>query len=41
MLAWELVDGEYVEAGRAVGEETMRLERPFAVTVTPQWLIER
>jgi len=41
VLAWELVEGEYVEAGRAVGEETMRLERPFPVEVTPQRLIER
>lgn len=41
ILAWELIDGEYVEAGRAVGQETMRLERPFLVEVTPQRLIER
>lgn len=41
VLAWELRDGEYVEAGRAAGEETMRLERPFAVELTPQRLIER
>ena len=41
VLAWELVEGEYVEAGRAAGEETMRLDRPFPVEVTPQRLIER
>jgi Uma2 family endonuclease len=41
VLAWELVAGEYVEVGSAVGEETMRLPRPFAVEVTPQRLIER
>jgi len=41
VLAWELVEEEYVEVGRAVGEETLRLERPFAVEVTPQRLIER
>jgi Uma2 family endonuclease len=41
VIAWELVEGEYAEVGRAAGEETMRLERPFPVAVTPQRLIER
>lgn len=41
VVAWELVDGEYVEVGRARAEETLTLEQPFPVTVTPQRLIER
>jgi Uma2 family endonuclease len=41
MVAWELVDGEYVEVGRASGEETLTVERPFRVEITPQRLIER
>ena len=32
--AWDLVEGEYVEAGRAVGDDTVRLARPFPVAVT-------
>lgn len=41
ILAWELVDKEYAEAGRAVGEQSLVLERPFAVTLIPQRLVER
>lgn len=41
VLAWELVDGAYVEVGRAGGDEAMVLERPFPVTVTPAALLRR
>jgi len=41
IVAWELVEGEYVEVGRAVGEEALVLERPFKISVTPQRLAER
>lgn len=39
VLAWELLEGEYDEAGRAAGEETLRLDRPFPVEVTPADLL--
>lgn len=35
VVAWELRDGTYVEAGRATGAEVLRLELPFAVEVAP------
>lgn len=41
VIAWELLEGEYVVVGRVVGEETLVVERPFPVEVTPQRLIER
>lgn len=40
ITAWDLVDGSYVQAGHAAGDETVRLERPFAVEVTPNDLVE-
>lgn len=33
--AWDLVDGRYVEAGAARGDETVTLTRPFPVTLVP------
>lgn len=39
ITAWDLVDGSYVQAGHAAGDETVRLERPFAVEVTPNDLV--
>lgn len=39
ILALELRAGTYEEAGRASGEQTLRLERPYPVTVTPADLI--
>lgn len=41
LTAWELRDGEYVEAARAQGTETARLQRPFPVDVTPEALTGR
>lgn len=41
VLAWDLVDGAYVTAGRAVGHESLALERPFAITITPAALLRR
>jgi len=35
ILALEFVDGRYVEAGRAVGDERLSLTRPFEVTLVP------
>jgi Uma2 family endonuclease len=35
ITAWELVDGVYVEAGRAVGEDALRLTVPYDVAVVP------
>lgn len=40
VIAYELVDGHYAEVGQAIGEETLRIERPFRVDVTPQRLLE-
>lgn len=37
--AWRLVDGVYVEAGMAVGDETLQLDAPFAVSLTPAEII--
>ncbi len=35
LVAWELVDGAYVEVARATGEQPARLERPCPVEVVP------
>ena len=40
VAAWELIDGHYVEAGEAVGDQTLVLERPFRLEVNPQRLLE-
>ena len=39
VTAWELVDGRYVEAGHAEGDEPLVLERPFPVRIVPQELV--
>lgn len=39
LLALDLVDGEYVEVGRASGDESLTLARPFPVTIVPAALI--
>ena len=39
ITAWELVDGGYVEAGHAEGDEPLVLERPFPVRIVPQELV--
>jgi Uma2 family endonuclease len=41
VVAWELIGGEYVEGGQAIGEETLTVERPFRVEITPRRLLER
>ncbi|MBA3251368.1 MAG: Uma2 family endonuclease [Geodermatophilaceae bacterium] len=35
ITCWDLVDGRYVEAGRAIGDEELSLERPFSVNLSP------
>ncbi|MFD1825935.1 MULTISPECIES: Uma2 family endonuclease [Mumia] len=35
LICWDLVDGEYVEVARAVGDETVDLTRPFPVSLSP------
>lgn len=40
LVAYDLVGGAYVEAGRAAGAEAVTLERPYPVTVTPASLVD-
>ena len=40
MRAWRLVDGHYVEAGSAVGDEVLELSDPFPVLVVPVDLLD-
>jgi Uma2 family endonuclease len=35
LVAYELVDGSYVEVARAVGDGSVEIARPFAVSVSP------
>lgn len=39
IVAYDLVDGAYVEVGRAAGDESVTLTQPFEVTVTPKSLV--
>lgn len=39
LIAWELRDGEYVEAGRATEHETYAAARPFDVEIVPAHLV--
>ena len=39
LIAWDLVDGAYVEVLRAVGDEVAVMSRPFRVDVTPTALL--
>jgi Uma2 family endonuclease len=39
VIAWELVEGQYVEAGHAEGDEALVLERPFPVRIVPAELV--
>jgi Uma2 family endonuclease len=41
VTALKLQDGRYAEVGRAVGEQELRLERPFGVTIVPAALTRR
>ena len=40
VLALELCDGRYVEAGRAVGDDVLRLDLPFPVELAPRALLD-
>lgn len=40
VIAWELRDGVYAEAGRAVGDEALELALPFPVRVVPAELVQ-
>ena len=40
VLALELCDGRYVEAGRAVGDDVLRLDLPFPVALVPRALLD-
>ena len=40
LVAWELVDGEYVERGRASGDEEWQATTPFPVTIVPRLLVD-
>jgi Uma2 family endonuclease len=39
ITAWDLVDGRYVDAGAASGEQPLHLQRPFPVDLTPADLV--
>lgn len=38
--AWTLVDGDYVDAGRAVGDEALQLDQPFPILLRPSQLLD-
>jgi len=38
LTAWELVEGRYVDQAHVVGAETVVLDRPFRVEITPSTL---
>lgn len=38
--AWRLQDGDWVDAGRAVGDDVLELSTPFPVAVQPSWLLD-
>ena len=40
VVALELRDGKYVEAGRAVGDEVLALDLPFPIELVPQALLD-
>ncbi len=39
IVAWNAVGGEYQPAGRASGQESVTLRRPYPVTITPATLV--
>ncbi|MDP9820543.1 Uma2 family endonuclease [Nocardioides massiliensis] len=41
LVAWELVDGAYVEVVSVVGDEAAQLTAPFPVEITPDALVLR
>ena len=40
MVAWELVDGRYLEVGRATGDEEWQAIKPFPVRIVPNQLLD-
>lgn len=40
IIAWDLADGKYAEAGRATGESPLSIARPFHVDVVPARLLD-
>jgi hypothetical protein len=38
---YDLIEGRYVETGRASGSTPLRVERPFPVVITPSALVNR
>ena len=38
--AWTLVDGHYVDAGRALGDEVLPLDQPFPIRIRPSQLLD-
>jgi Uma2 family endonuclease len=39
IIAWQLVDGVYVEVGRAAGSQRIQLSQPFEVAFSPAELV--
>ena len=39
IVAYDLVDGVFVEVGRAAGDEELSLDRPYPVTIRPSALV--
>lgn len=39
IVAYDLVDGDYVEVAQGSGNDELRLERPYPVTITPAALL--
>jgi len=39
ITAWDLVDGRYIPARGATGDEVVTLTRPYEVTVSPGRLV--
>lgn len=39
ITAWQLTDGRFREAGRAVGEQELTLDLPFPIRLTPAQLV--
>lgn len=41
VMAWQLVDGTYVESGRAEGDELLVLDEPFPIEIQPSALTDQ
>lgn len=40
IIAWDLVDGRYVEVGRAEGDSDLALTKPYPIVVNPARLVD-